>query len=110
MLEALRQCTKIIAKVPDHKLALAVFEHQGLVSQHFQNWVGSIKAFQRMRDVAEDCEDRQQEMKAYVNMTNCLQLSCDYKLAIKSAKRFLQIAWYLNDFRNELFAYELLAR
>jgi|LauGreDrversion4_2_1035121.scaffolds.fasta_scaffold3037912_1 hypothetical protein len=63
-----------------------------------------------MRDVAEDCEDIDAEVQAYTNLTNVLQLSADYKNAIITAKRILQIAWYRNDYQTELHAYELLAR
>jgi len=51
-----------------------------------------------MRDVAEDCEDIDAEVQAYTNLTNVLQLSSDYKNAIITAKRILQIAWYRNDY------------
>ena len=44
---------------------MVIFEHQGVLNLAINNYQGAIKAFQRMRDVAEECNDRDYEMLAY---------------------------------------------
>lgn len=54
VLIAIHECCKIAVILPDHRLALYLFELQGKLNLYFKNYNGSIKAFERMRDVAED--------------------------------------------------------
>jgi hypothetical protein len=53
---SIKYCVKIAVQVPDHMMALRLFELQGKICQYFDNQTGALKAFQRMRDVAEDMQ------------------------------------------------------
>lgn len=47
-------------------IVIAILEHQGRINLALENFQGAIKAFQRMRDVAEDNSEKELEMKAYM--------------------------------------------
>jgi hypothetical protein len=59
---------RLASQVPDHKLCIALFRHQGIFCRNIQNYEGSLRSFQRMRDAAEDCGDHLSEMEAYLNV------------------------------------------
>lgn len=46
-------------------IVMALLEHIGRINLELENFQGAIKAFQRMRDVAEDNEVATVEMRAY---------------------------------------------
>jgi|LauGreDrversion4_2_1035121.scaffolds.fasta_scaffold110665_2 hypothetical protein len=65
VLIGLREMIRLATKVPDHMLASRLFELQGTLYKSVKNYNAAIKSFHKMRDVAQDCSDRVQEMKAY---------------------------------------------
>lgn len=66
---------RLVVLCPDNRDFLAnLLQHQGILNKAIQNYSGAIKAFQRMRDVAEECQDREYEMKAYLHLGETLQL------------------------------------
>jgi hypothetical protein len=63
---------KIVTRLPDLIVSAALFEHQGVMNKAIKNYPGAIKAFQRMRDVAEELGDQQIEMRAYLQLGQTL--------------------------------------
>lgn len=60
-------------------LSILIFEHQGVLNLAINNYQGAIRAFQRMRDVAEECQNREYEMKAYMHLGITLQEQQNYR-------------------------------
>jgi tetratricopeptide (TPR) repeat protein len=72
-LQCLKYASKIAVAIPHHSVCMVIFEHQGVLNLAISNYQGAIKAFQRMRDVAEECHDREYEMLAYFHLGQTLQ-------------------------------------
>lgn len=53
-----RELIRMALLVPDHLIAMAAYEHLGLFCMYTSNLTGAIRAFQKMRDVAEDCGEK----------------------------------------------------
>lgn len=64
-LQLYKYMLRLAVVVPDHKLAIALFKHQGILHRFYNNVDGSVSAFQKMRDAAEDIGDFNQEIEAY---------------------------------------------
>lgn len=84
---------------------MAVYEHLGILNQNTNNFSGAIKAFQKMRDYAEDCKCKKREMEAYLLLGKVLEQKKDYKTARVVFKRLLQVAWFSQDIDMEMAAY-----
>lgn len=96
---------------PDHrKIVVALLEHQGKINLSLENFPGALKAFGRMRDVAEDCGDRETEMRSYLLLGKTLQAQSENKQAVVVLKRLLQIAWCEDNFQYEMKAYEMIGK
>jgi tetratricopeptide (TPR) repeat protein len=63
------------------------------VGQNFQNYTKSIKFFKKYRDVCEEDNDLAQKLYAYSEMGKSYQYMKEYRNAIKSFKKVLEIAW-----------------
>jgi hypothetical protein len=74
-----RQVLALSLRVPDHVVTLATFEHIGYFCQTTGNYPGALKAFQKMRDVAEDCNNKEKEMAAYLYTGKVLERMTEYK-------------------------------
>jgi hypothetical protein len=70
----LREVLRMALLVPDHTVVMATYEMLGMFSMLTLSLDGAIRAFQKLRDVAEDCRDKKREMKAYLNIGKSLQL------------------------------------
>lgn len=70
---AMKYACKLAVRIPDYKLSMELFEHQGVLNKAINNFTGAIRSFQRMRDVAEECTDREYEMKSYLHLGETLQ-------------------------------------
>lgn len=70
-------------------MLMMILEHQGLLNYVLENYPGALKAFQRLRDVAEDLKDQIQEIKSYKLLAMTLQAMTEYKKAIIVLKRML---------------------
>ena len=65
---------RLALQVASHKfLVVAVLEHQGVVNLALKNYSGAIKSFQRMRDVSEELENHEWEIRAYMHLGETLQ-------------------------------------
>ena len=51
----------------------AILEHQGVINLALKNYSGAIKSFQRMRDVSEELDDHEWEIRAYMHLGETLQ-------------------------------------
>ena len=70
----MRPLLRLQANLADNRVALVtLLEHQGVLNLAISNYQGAIKAFQRMRDVAEECHDKEYEMLAYFHLGQTLQ-------------------------------------
>ena len=58
---------------------LAVLEHQGKLNLVLENNQGALKSFQKMREIANEFEDRLQEMRAFLMIARTLQHMTNYK-------------------------------
>lgn len=87
---------------------MALLEHTGRINLELENFAGAIKAFQRMRDVAEDIGEKEVEMKAYRLLGKTLQNQTEHERAIFVLKRLLQVAWFQNNLNYEMKAYEMI--
>jgi len=58
--------TRIANKVPDHKISARLYEQQGILNTAWKNYPCAVKAFIKMKDVAEDARDYNNIMRAYV--------------------------------------------
>jgi len=58
--------------VPDYTLVCKLLKHQGLCLNYLKLYEGAKVAFQKMREAAEEANDRINEMKAYHLLGNCL--------------------------------------
>ena len=65
MLLALKEMQKLACFVPDKKLAVKIYEHQGICNLSIGNYAGALKSFEKMRDIAEDAKFAKSEMAAY---------------------------------------------
>ena len=63
-----------------------------------------------MREIANESEDRLQEMRAFLMLARTLQHMTNYKQAVVVLKRLLQLAWCENNFEYEMKAYEMTAK
>ena len=72
LLHAVKEMTLLACCVPDYTLACRLFEHQGLCYISLKNYQGGVVSFQKMRDAAEESNDHQNEMKAYLLLGRCL--------------------------------------
>lgn len=65
---------RVIVLIPDQRrLVVPLLEHQGKINLSLENYAGALKAFGRMRDVAEDYHDKETEMKSYQYLAKTLQ-------------------------------------
>ena len=92
---AFREMLKVALQVPDHKLVISIYQHLGIYFSNTQNYGAAIKAFQKMRDTAEDfkTEDlkmkKTYEMDAYLNIGRVLENQTEYKQGLLAFKRLL---------------------
>jgi predicted SAM-dependent methyltransferase len=75
--------------VPDHKTSARLYEHQGILNSAWLNYPCAVRAFIKMKDVAEDVSDFETMMRAYLHLGKTLQLQCEYKKAILAFKCLL---------------------
>ena len=87
---------------------MALLEHIGRVNLELENFVGAIKAFQRMRDLADENQNKEVEMNAYRLLAKTLQNQTEHRRAIVVLKRLLQVAWFQNSLSYEMKAYEMI--
>ena len=70
-------------------IVMAILEHIGRLNLELENFQGAIKAFQRMRDLAEDNQEKEVEMRAYKLLGKTLQNHTEHERAIYVLKRLL---------------------
>ena len=91
--------------VPDHKISARLYEHQGVLNSAWQNYPCAVRAFLKMKDVAEDVSDFETMMRAYLHLGRTLQVQCEYNKASVAFKCLLQIAWSTENFEYEMLAF-----
>ena len=69
----------------------------------------SITCFMKLRDVAEEEEDRVTSMNAYRSLGQCYLQTRKYDLARICFKKMLENSWVAGSFEGEMEAYELLS-
>lgn len=79
-----------------------------MLHRFYNNVDGSVSAFQKMRDAAEDISDFNQEIEAYYQAGLTLKRCRSYEIALKSFKRMLQVSWSYGVISQETKAYELI--
>lgn len=75
----MQQLMRLSAHLSNRVLLIIMLEHQGVLNLAINNYQGAIRAFQRMRDVAEECQNREYEMKAYMHLGITLQEQQNYR-------------------------------
>ena len=73
---------------------MKLLEHTGRINLELENFPGALKSFQRMRDLAEEIQDKNMEMRAYKLLSKTLQIQTEHRKSITVLKRLLQIAWF----------------
>ena len=68
ILIAFNKAVKLAVLLPDTHIAVQLFEHQGVINLALKNYSGAIKSFQRMRDVSEELDDHEWEIRAYMHL------------------------------------------
>lgn len=64
----LQQAIRLANKVPDHKISGRLYEHQGILNRAWLNYSCALKAFIKMKDVAEDIGYLDTMMRAYLQL------------------------------------------
>ena len=93
VLEPLNEVAGMALLVPDHGIACATYEIIGIFNKTIGNHNGAMSAFHKLRDIAQDYNDKVTEMEAYLWMGKTLQVNKEYSKAILAFKRIMQIAW-----------------
>ena len=110
MLYCYKQCCKLATQIPDHNLCVLIYDHLIKVHAYFDNNEGALKCCIKMRNVAQDHSNLQQEIKALVCQVRILQKMRSYPNAIEAAKTLLLVTWIAKCIPDELHAYELLSK